>query len=285
MPSPSVICRITKAVLIPQMTYGFALMPLSVSMCTKMSQVMATPLRRALGLSRSASAARVLWEFGLYDTFTLHCKHIISAYLRSQRCLDNGLTLADTLARDYDSYAAAPSAQFCLPFPAILKEACACLSLPEPPVDKNMLKCALDKFATDTWSRGKEAAVQLKPLLPPASYLKVDRKPAVCIRARVRLGVALSFVVLNRYRKRDSPSCDYCAAAEGSIDHLLLQCPRFDLDRSICSSSLADLPSSPTLSLDLLRGCTPPDMRKAEANQCLSITATFLSAVSSKHFL
>jgi len=284
MPSPSVICRITKAVLIPQMTYGLALMPLSDAMCSKMSQVIATPLRRALGLPRCASAARLLWEFGLYDTFTLHCKHIIAAYLRSKRCLDNGLTLAGTLANDHDTYVSEHSAQFCLPYPATVKEACACISLREPPADKNALKCALDKFATNRWRLNKREAVELKPQLSPASYLKIDRKPAVCIRARVRLGVALSFVVLKRYGKRESSTCDFCPA-EGTIDHMLLHCPRFTLDRSICASALADLPSSPALTLDLLRGRIPPDLRKSESNQCLAITAEFLSAVSSKHFL
>jgi len=226
----------------------------------------------------------LLWEFGLYDTFTLHCKHVIGAYLRSKRCLDNGLTLAGALASDHDAYVAERSPQFCLPYPAILKEACACLSLPAPPADKKSLKCALDQFATSRWRLNRPEAVVLKPQLPAASYLKIDRKPAVCIRARVRLGVALSFVVLKRYKKRESSTCDFCPA-EGTIDHILLHCPRFSLDRSICASSLTDLPSSPTLTMDLLRGCIPPDLRKYESNQCLAITAEFLSAVSSKHFL
>src|SRR6185437_2418496 len=153
LPSPSIVCRIMRAVLLPQMTYAFSLVPVSVSVLSKMTQIAAAPLRKALGLMKHSSAARVLWEFGLYDLRTLHCKAVMDALLRARRCAKSNLTLAAYLAHDFDSYAPARVPEHCTPFPVTISRTLALLDLPAPPNDKSMLKSALDKLAVAQWQR------------------------------------------------------------------------------------------------------------------------------------
>jgi hypothetical protein len=285
LPSPSVICRIVKAVLVPQLSYGFALLPLSVDYCKKLTQVIASPLRRCLGLGWGASAARVLWEFGLYDVRTLHLKCLLEFAIRSQRCLEAEVPLAGTLAADMRDYVPQRSARYCVPFPQVVREGLTVLGLDALPADRASLKLALDSYSLARWTASaKPHHVALKPTLPPPLYLKTDPKPVVCIRARVRLGVQLSFDRLQLLRHRDDRSCDFCGA-DGTIEHLLMVCPRFRLERSVCSDALADLSPPATLSLDLLKGLGPPDSSVKQQKLCLNITADLLAAVSRARFL
>jgi len=288
LPSPSIVCRIVRAVLLPQMTYAFSLVPVSVSVLSKMTQIAAAPLRKALGLMKHSSAARVLWEFGLYDLRTLHCKAVMDALLRARRCAKSNLTLAAYLAHDFDSYAPARVPEHCTPFPVTISRTLALLDLPAPPNDKSMLKSALDKLAVAQWQRApiSDGAKSIKPGLKSPSYLKFDHKPAVCVRARVRLSSELSFKRLHLFKKRPSAGCDFCLDPMGDIRHLLLHCPRFAHARSQCTFALHnDLRTPLPFNFDVLRGILPDDIRKSDNKRCLKITAAFLSSVSSVHFL
>jgi hypothetical protein len=64
-PSPLTICRLVKAVLIPQITYAFSFLSLPVFVLNSINQIIATPLRKALGFNKHTSALRTLWEFGI----------------------------------------------------------------------------------------------------------------------------------------------------------------------------------------------------------------------------
>lgn len=285
MPSPITIYRIVKTVLLPQATYGEALIPFSASFAKKLTQIIAHPLRKSLGLSRTSSAARVLWEFGLYDVHTMHLKHVISFALRSQRSLDANVALASELARDMQNHVDLPSARYCLPLTHIVRDALAQVGLNELPKDKAALKLALDAHATKRWlTSAKPHHQALKPTLPLPSYLHVDSKPAVSIRARIRLSCALSFDKLLLYKKRDTATCDFCGI-DGTIEHLLMGCPRFDLQRMQCIDALLALSPPVELSMNLLKGLEPVNSTPRLHKQCLGITATFLVAVSNIHFL
>jgi len=284
-PSPHVIARLVKAVLVPQMTYGQALIPFTVDYTRSLTQLIARPLRRSLGLPRSSSAQRVLWEFGLYDLHTLHLKSIIDFAMRSQRCLDKGIPLASQLAADCRDYVPITSPKYCTPFPQLVLDALAALRLPKLPDDKLELKTALDAHALRVWTTtAKASAVAMKPSLKPPMYLFIDSKPAVCIRARVRLGVALSFARLFLFRKRDSASCAFCGL-EGTIEHLLMVCPRFHTSRSACRRALERLRPPFTLSMEVLCGKVPVDVVDRAFKKTLPITARFLLAVSKVQFL
>ena len=140
-----------------------------------------------------------------------------------------------------------------------------------------------------------DASKALKPSFDLATYLAVDSRPAVCIRARIRLGVALSFFILHRYKKRANPHCPYCPPLTiGNTKHILLECPHHGRARQMCMDRLQRLSYPALLTWDLLRGLPPPppsglDRERAFLatyhKQCLAITADFLVIVSNHHFL
>jgi len=118
--------------------------------------------------------------------------------------------------------------------------------------------------------------------MPPLPYLQLDSKPAVCIRARVRLGVALSFDKLLRYRKRADDLCDHCGGvARGTIEHILLACPHFHAARAACEAALAL--DGVALSMDILCGQLPDRTRKNIVKRTHEATASFLTLVSKRH--
>jgi hypothetical protein len=289
LPSPRTVCRIVKAVLIPQITYGFAFLPLPVGFANKITQIIAAPLRRALGLPKNSSAARVLWEYGLYDVHTLHLKALLEALMRSQRCLDNEVVLAGELAVDFRAAAAAvvpiKSAKFCRPLAHSIVDQLAAVGLQEPPADKAALKTLLDSVAVAKFTtKAKPGQVAVKPTMAPLAYLQQDPKPDVCTRARVRLGVALSFDRLLLYKKRDSDACDLCHTGErGTLEHLLLACPVLHVPRSTCANALSEL--DVPLSMAVIQGLLPDDLTKKQHKDVLAISADFLKAVSRRHFL
>jgi hypothetical protein len=283
LPSPSTICRIVKAVLIPQITYGFAFLDLTRAFCDKITQVIAAPLRKALGLPIAASGRRVLWEYGLYDVETLHLKHGIAALMRSQRCLKRGVALAGSLASDFDGLQSIKSAKYCRPRARQVQEMLTSLGLARVPADPSELKTALDaRSRVQYMGSVLPKVLALKPQLPQLPYLTLDSKPAVCIRARVRLGVALSFDKLHRYRKRDDDLCDHCGrVTRGTVMHLLLACPHFQTARAICEAALAA--DGFALSLDVLCGLLPSHTRKKLIKRVHDATAVFLLQVSKRH--
>jgi hypothetical protein len=172
LPSPTTICRIVKAVLIPQITYGFAFLDLSSSFIHKLTQIIATPLRKALGLGRFAAAHRVLWEYGLYDVVTLHLKLGVAALMRSQRCLSRGIELAGNLAFDFAGPQPDDTTKFCRPRAGIIKEMLTSLDLASAPTNLTDLKTALDKKARENYmSLVSPPTLALKPQLPPLPSL------------------------------------------------------------------------------------------------------------------
>ena len=84
-PSPLTICRLVKAVLIPQITYAFSFLSLPVFVLNSINQIIATPLRKALGFNKHTSALRTLWEFGIPDAHTLLVQNTIQVANRSYR--------------------------------------------------------------------------------------------------------------------------------------------------------------------------------------------------------
>jgi hypothetical protein len=251
----------------------------------KLTQIIATPLRKALGLGRFAAAHRVLWEYGLYDVVTLHLKLGVAALMRSQRCLSRGIELAGNLAFDFAGPQPDDTTKFCRPRAGIIKEMLTSLDLASAPTNLTDLKTALDKKARENYmSLVSPPTLALKPQLPPLPYLKLDSKPAVCIRARVRLGVSLSFDRIKRFKKRVDDLCDHCGrVATGTTEHLLLHCPAFQAARAACSTALAI--DGFALSMDVLCGLLPDRTRKLLVKRAHEATASFLLHVSKRHFL
>ena len=128
----------------------------------------------------------------------------------------------------------------------------------------------------------------MKPGVETPRYVHIDRKPLVCIRARLRLGVALTPARKHIYGLQVNANCD-CGGI-GDTEHVLLWCPKFAADRNVCSDSLQREPYFPVeLTLPLLLGDAPPtpegNLRcektflRLQHDLVLGITGTFLLAI------
>ena len=103
-------------VLIPQLTYAFAFYRLNNTQMLKLQQIIVSPVRRALGLHRSASAIHTLWEAGIPDIFSLRLRAVLQSYNRAHRSSSYGNALPELLRNDMESFGPLQkSAFYCRP--------------------------------------------------------------------------------------------------------------------------------------------------------------------------
>jgi hypothetical protein len=301
-PSPHCALQLVRAILIPQIAYAIAFISLTKREATRLTQIIATPLRSALGVGYHASANRVLWEFGIPDISSICTRAILQTVSRSFISLSKGDLLSGLIATDITSYdPRAPSSFRFRPFAQIVSLIQSRFisrfpSISSFPLSPKLIRQITHASMTDHWNTSSRLHHrQLKPHVDPPLYLSVDPKPAVCIRARIRLGVAHSFTRLHLYKRSDDSLCPHCGVT-GDSEHILLHCSRFSSARHRCRLALLNLYYPIHLSLSILHGLPPPlpsdPSLHRERNflerihiECLKITATFLEHVSKRHFL
>jgi hypothetical protein len=276
--------------------YGLPFLTLNKSYQRQFLQILTTPLRKTLGLPKYVSASRLLWEFGIPDILTLQLQSLIQLTHRSQRILNkNPSSIAASLAYDINNPLPTVSPTFCLPLPTRFLSLADKHNLPLQPLSKKPFQQLIQRIAASTFlSSSSSNAINLKPSITPAPYLYHDTKPTVGIRAKLRLGVALSFSKLFLFKKRESSACDFCSTTDGSSIHLFMHCPHLAYLRSICETDLLQLHPPIPLTYDLILG-NPPSLAKNKAygrkflddlhKRCLGITAKFILAVSKIHYL
>jgi hypothetical protein len=140
-----------------------------------------------------------------------------------------------------------------------------------------------------TWAlTASDKAKAVKPSTGVASYIQFDPKPIVCLRARLRLGVALTPQRRFIYKQVPSPLCRRCLVV-GSTEHILLHCLQFGMVRARCTELLRGLCFSVDLSVQLVLGEPPPTpaayrgeraFLKSIHEQCLNITGDFLLSIN-----
>jgi len=293
-PSPLVIARLVRAILIPQLTYGFALLNLNQSFFNKANQVLAAPLRKSLGLGRHASAIRVLWEFGVPDASTLYALSCIQMCNRSHHALKQGPGLPSLLAQDVAAYGSSKPHRHFSSAADLFIQLQRKHALPALPLSRKQLLTISSSIATKSFQGlATASATRLKPGFAVARYLQCDDKPAVCIRARCRLGVATTPARLFTYKKRPTSLCEHCGV-HGDVSHVLIDCPVHEQARALCKDALLRLYTPVHFNLDIALGHAPPVPKSLSKekqfcldlhDQCLAITSVFLVAVSKRLFL
>ena len=114
-PSPPITISLVNTILIPQMTYSLAFWRPNKSQRWKLNQILASPLRRALGLHSSASAYRTLWECGIPTVETLRSVNMLQAVSRAYRSASNQNYLPSLLVSDIEDGVSGKSAMYCRP--------------------------------------------------------------------------------------------------------------------------------------------------------------------------
>jgi hypothetical protein len=247
-----------------------------------------------LGLHRTASALRTLWEFGIPDVESIRLRCFLQSISRAHRSHLNGNFLPTILINDITAIPAAPATGADTSYCRSIADELQGIQGKHPaasklPLDKKQLNTITTTAMTNQWvANSTIKARALKPSPDPPRYLTVDDKPVVCIRARLRLSVALTPQRKFRYRHTDH---DQCCGETGTTEHVLLRCNRFAGPRAACILALSKLPISVHLTLDLALGLPPPipptsfpRHRKKSLLQdlhdhCLNITGNYLSAI------
>jgi Reverse transcriptase (RNA-dependent DNA polymerase)/Endonuclease-reverse transcriptase len=290
-PGPLVTATLVKSILIPQMSYAAQFWRPTKSHFHDLNQLIAVPLRRALGLHRSTSAARVLWEFGIPDFESLRLKCFLQGINRAMRSAWNGNHLPAFLVRDIRDANISSPTFYCRPLSEEFKTICNSYpSASRLPVDKKSLKAivtsSMGRFLTaNPFYKHKWRTI--KPTAEQALYLSVDPKPIVCIRARLRLACALT---PHRKLIYGLLSSDRCCGETGDSDHVIMRCSKFTSARLKCIRELRQLYRPVDLSTHLVLGLPPPppqdpELRKDKAflkllhHECLVITGEFLLAI------
>jgi hypothetical protein len=285
-PDPSTVAALVQMVLIPQLAYALAFWRPNKSQLRALTQIIATPLRHALSLHRSASAVRVLREFAIPTASALRVRCIlqpVSRALRSEKFLPS--LLKEDLANHVEGQR---SPIFCRSLASELSELSKLFPLAaRVPLEKKLIDAVSKSAMRREWrslSTPKGRAV--KPVLERPLYITYDSKPTVSIRARLRLSSALTPKRRFIYGLAVNDRCE-CGMV-GDTDHVLLQCPKFSKERSVCSDHLRALFPQVVMTRDIILGlplflrvynCTLFSRRNCMNNAC------FTRANSSKRLI
>ena len=291
-PLPTIIIKLIKAILIPQISYGICLLHTPLAYIHSINTILSSPLKKTLGLGKHTSSLRTLWDCGIPDAMSIKESNILqyanNACKRkvippaSQR---PSIIINKQVPSDFSSKLQNVMAKHCIP------------TLPIKIKDVKILTKEIQRsnfFENPTISEDDKKRKQ-EP--DTARYLLVDPRPTVSIRSRLRLNVDLSFARLHKYKIRTSSKCDLCGNPNGDTDHLLLHCPAFEQARADCRMNLQNITPKETLCKDIILGHLPKiTLHKQFSNRkhkqqlkhhdlCLQITAKYLTHISSKLFL
>ena len=158
------------------------------------------------------------------------------------------------------------------------------------PMDSKRVKAFTRASMAAEWHASKATAHARawKPCVDACRYLAVDGRPVVCIRARLRLNVALTPKRRHLYGLLPSPLCVHCHNGMGDASHILLTCPKFASERARCVARLQRLSYPVELTLRVCLGECPPSpeifakertFARLRHDDCLQITGDFLRAV------
>jgi hypothetical protein len=167
---------------------------------------------------------------------------------------------------------------------------------PQCSFDKKLMKSVSEASVLREWRiKASDKAKRTKTNAEVPLYLSVDVKPVVVVRARLRLGSALTPSRHFVYGHAGSPFCQHsgCVAKVGTAYHMFVECPRFESARAVCVRRLKEelyFPVSFSIEVILGKAPAPPaNLAKERAflqgihARCLEITGDFISTVNRMH--
>lgn len=258
-PSPLITISLVKFVLLPQLSYALAFWRPGLTQERVLNSIIAVPLRRALGLHRSASTARTLWECGIPTVRSLKVASVLQSVSRSIRSHRSGNGLPGALVHDLlEAPLRHPGPIYCRPFRSEVQsiQKLFPLALRLPLRAKQVRAVVQSSMAREWQFSSKPPHRVMKPCAEVPRYLSVDPKPTVAVRARLRFSVALTPHRRHIYGLQPSPAC-WCGELDGDTDHVLLHCPKFAAARQLCSTALQGLYDPQALTRQLLLGQPP----------------------------
>jgi hypothetical protein len=200
-----------------------------------------------------------------------------------------GNAMPALLVDDFRNPSAKPSPRFCRSLAEEFKDIQDRFPLARQfPHDRKRIRAVVHESMMAEFRRSATPkALALKPGLDANRYLVIDGKPAACVRARLRLGVALTPRRHHLYGHSPTAECP-CGGGVGDVAHVLMACPRHEQARSACANDLQRHSYPVPMSLDLLLGNRPDLSRHRHVGLCrsfLDLMHDFCLSVTSKFLL
>jgi hypothetical protein len=268
-PGIRTIVRLVEALLLPLLSYGMPMWSPHEKYANQLDQLIARPLRRCLSLPQASThALSTIVECG---TLSINSQHALSALrfgsvLHKAKPNDPCLPFFHTKS----NFIAAKMRRFEKAVEVKCANAAAMASV----------RSAIDDWQLDAWRFSDSGSSLLKGCKLQSGtslYLLRESRRLTAVRARLRLERSSLNSSLFQRRITADPSCPECKANDETVQHCLLECPRYEMHRQNCRNGLSVL----NLPLDLptLLGDNEQIQPAARRTQALSTTGKFLAKI------
>jgi endonuclease/exonuclease/phosphatase family metal-dependent hydrolase len=272
-PSYRTFNRLVQSVLVPQISYGLpfvALPSYTNPLITQIRKCIITPLRRPLGLPHYAHHNSLMIESRILPLHQLQTHASLCYAHRLLTLADEPLNTnyAATLFnmflpnRVYQYQLANHPAQVLAKSMLTLPQTQPCmksslLAIPRTTLRHEVFKQFYHHWKTQQGHRSLHSSYPdpNPPSLELPIYLKHDPPHIIPLRSRFRFDRMTINHTLYRFKFANcpTPTCPTCPNVDENINHVILQCPAYDLPRYNCTTALAaytNQPLSTTLALD-----------------------------------
>ena len=241
---------------------------------TKLQSLVAKPLKKVLGLPRSASTLATLAECGISsidvwrDKLTLQLAHRISTLSPTHE------SSIQFYQHDYNHDH--QQVQSTRSYKGLIESLGSRVQALEGKLsnhntqwnlndhkapDRRELKLKELELSHTQWINSNTclALQALKPLhieaIKKELYIVHDKPHISRLRARFRFNVAKTNQILFKYKQRASPNCPFCRHAIESREHILMECPEYQLERLALEHKLQrELQLNNPLTLNVILG-------------------------------
>ena len=246
-PQPISIYTVTRAVILSTIMYGFCMWRPTQTAMYHLQSLLAMPLKRVLvQSSRSVSTLGILAEYGIPPLHILRQGQLLT-FFHKQLTIPSHIT---HLSRDcavqqrshYLTLKHTKQSAFVRSLYMEAEQSAAAIlplhTLHPAQWTNSTVRSVMATAATHCLllsSPGRKALNLCNPysagLFQPQFYLSHELKPSSSARARLRLDIALTPVVLHRYNHTISPHCRHCQHSYADRTHLILHCPHYAASR------------------------------------------------------
>jgi hypothetical protein len=298
----AIIRQLVLTVLIPKITYGWALIKLPSpqhKVWTALNKLIITPLRCALGLPHTAHHMSIYLESRILPIPQLHQLLCISFARRHLTIATkrNNFNLASQHVFSHFKFTNQLPENHPLRF---IRQSCLYLPTPGAASVKHIMNTPMpkvrqlifDQFFTTWFIGGETEPHAVHPyycgdlLTNPPSIKKLPVHltsqsklsiPLVMLTSRLRFNRCLLNTVLYKYRKVDSQDCETCPAIKETVIHLIEDCTRYEVARNTCKNELSRLQLD--FSAKLVLACFPLSLPRHLTLASLGITSRFLHSI------
>jgi hypothetical protein len=238
---------LVEALLMPLIQYGMPIWQLNERQ-NELDQLIARPLRRCLSLpQKSTHALSVIVESGLLSASSLFA--LSALRLGGAVWQLNGSDPVKSLLFQHNNSVSASIHRFSRNLGVRIDD----------PLHVRSLRHTVDQWQLDNWSEVKEGSKLLKGLKTqagPSSYLLSDERRLSAVRARLRFDRASLNASLAQRSVLANANCPTCGQID-TVEHCLLECPRFLRQRNDLDMELQPIGEDVTLATILASDLLP----------------------------